>query len=188
MEPAHPPSFWAHVQGHTYGSWVRGDRRGWRERHHREHVEGDYRHPPAPGTFEDIQGHSKKLMREAGQRAVYLSEHARRVACLTMVDALQRMEIDVLVACVDACHFHLLARFAAGDARKPIGIMKAASARTLSKADLCEPGGVWAVRCGIKRIKDPAHQRATYRYILRHRERGAYVWTFRDERPSPAAQ
>lgn len=41
---------WYHVLTNTYGTWLRGDRRGWRERHHRKHVEGDYKNPPKPGT------------------------------------------------------------------------------------------------------------------------------------------
>jgi hypothetical protein len=40
---------WYHVVVHVYGSWLRGDPRGWRARHHREHVDGDYKNPP-PGV------------------------------------------------------------------------------------------------------------------------------------------
>jgi hypothetical protein len=31
---------WYHVVSHVYGSWLRGDPRGWRAVDHREHVEG----------------------------------------------------------------------------------------------------------------------------------------------------
>ena len=40
---------WFHVTAHTYGAWLAGDARGFRTRHHREHVEGDYKHPPPAG-------------------------------------------------------------------------------------------------------------------------------------------
>ena len=40
-----PWNDWYHCTTHTYGSWLRGDRRGWRARHHREHVQGDYKNP-----------------------------------------------------------------------------------------------------------------------------------------------
>jgi hypothetical protein len=33
--------------GHTYGTWLPGDPKGFRTRHHREHIEGDYKKPPA---------------------------------------------------------------------------------------------------------------------------------------------
>ena len=44
---------WYHVTANTYGTWLRGDPRGWRERHHRKHVEGDYQTRPVPGTAEN---------------------------------------------------------------------------------------------------------------------------------------
>ena len=53
---------WYHVTCNTYGTWLRGDPRGWRERHHRRHVEGDYKHRPAPGTGQDELALSKALM------------------------------------------------------------------------------------------------------------------------------
>jgi hypothetical protein len=33
---------WYHVIISTYGGWLHGDPRGFRTRHHRAHVEGDY--------------------------------------------------------------------------------------------------------------------------------------------------
>src|SRR5271170_52478 len=53
---------WYHCMCNTYGTWVRGDSRGWRERHHRKHVDGDYKHPPKEGTFEELGARSRELM------------------------------------------------------------------------------------------------------------------------------
>jgi hypothetical protein len=45
--PPDDPSFaWFHAIITTYGAWLDGDARGFRTRHHREHVEGDYKNPP----------------------------------------------------------------------------------------------------------------------------------------------
>lgn len=41
-ESVEPWNSWYHVTIHVYGSWLRGDPRGWRSRHHREHADGDY--------------------------------------------------------------------------------------------------------------------------------------------------
>jgi hypothetical protein len=57
---------WLHCTGSTYGSWLRGDPRGWRARRHREHVDGDYRTPPASGTYEAMHERSKRLMKRPG--------------------------------------------------------------------------------------------------------------------------
>ena len=46
MFPYKPAKFpwndWYHVMCHTYGTWLPGDPKGFRTRHHREQVEGDY--------------------------------------------------------------------------------------------------------------------------------------------------
>ena len=41
---------WYHVNGNTYGTWLPGDPRGWRERGHKKHVDGDYKSPPPAGS------------------------------------------------------------------------------------------------------------------------------------------
>jgi hypothetical protein len=42
------------------------------------------------------------------------------------------------------------------------------------------PGKVWAAGGDPIPIKDKAHQRRVYEYILRHKKQGAWVWSFRD--------
>ena len=51
--PEWPPEdfSWYHVVLTTYGAWLPGDPRGFRTRHHREHVPGDYKAPPPVGMF-----------------------------------------------------------------------------------------------------------------------------------------
>lgn len=170
---------WYHVSGHTYGSWLRGDPRGWRARHHREHVEGDYRNPPPPGTYDTLLSKSKSLMKRAPVR---LSPDAREVACEVFAEVLRFHQLEPLIVSVDVHHYHVLARFKDSQPRKWIGIAKKRSARSLSDSGLVEPGGVWAVRCKCLPIKDRAHQVAAYAYILRHGAKGARVWTFKQER------
>ena|SRR5205809_5238686 len=55
-----PWNDWYHCTLHTYGSWLRGDPRGWRARHHREHVVGDYKNPPPKRKY--LFEYSKSLM------------------------------------------------------------------------------------------------------------------------------
>lgn len=164
---------WYHVNGNTYGTWLRGDPRGWRARHHREHVEGDYKNPPAPGTFDALYARSRALMT---REAVRLGPEARRVACEAIVAALQHHHVEVVAACVDDHHFHLLARFPRDNPRKFVGIAKKESARALSSRALAEAGGVWAVRFRAAPIADRGHQVQVARYILAHASRGAVVW------------
>lgn len=81
-----PWNNWYHCIGTTHGSWLRGDSRGWRARHHREHVEGDCKRPPASGAHSQVQRESQKLMKRA---PIVLGPEQRSVVCLTIVEALE---------------------------------------------------------------------------------------------------
>lgn len=103
-----PWNNWYHCIGTTHGSWLRGDPRGWRARHHREHVEGDYRRPPAPGAYTQLERESQELMKRP---PVVLASEQRSVACLAIIEALEHYEVEVIDLAVGAKHYHLLARF-----------------------------------------------------------------------------
>ena len=165
---------WYHVNGNTYGTWLRGDARGWRTRHHREHVEGDYKNPPASGTFEETLERSKRLM---SKPPVRLSAPQRAVAGRAMVEKLAELGIEVIAASVDAVHFHVLARFRDGEVRPRVARAKKHASHELTKVGL--PGQVWAKRSRALPITDRAHQVNTFGYILEHAEKGAWVWSFR---------
>ncbi len=174
---------WYHVNGNTYGTWLPGDPRGWRSRHHRRHVEGDYRAPPPPGTDDGLREHCENAM---PRDAVHLNRHARRLACSEMLASLQRHRVKVVAVSVDDHHFHILARFVPMDAetprsvttsiRKLVGIAKKDSARALSNRDLVRSGGLWAARFRILAITSRSHQVNVARYIADHARRGAAVW------------
>ena len=176
---------WYHCVGGTYGSWVRGDSRGWRARHHREHVDGDYKNPPPPGKYDQLADHSRRLMK---RERVILSSAARELACRVFAEALLFHNVELIDLCVGAKHWHVLARFKSLDPnarpkekdRSPrhlVGIAKKRSARALSKSGLISEGGVWAVRCRPLPIRDRAHQVNVATYIRKHAKKGAVVWS-----------
>lgn len=123
---------WYHCMGHTYGSWLRGDERGWRARHHREHVEGDYLNPPPAEAFASQRRLSRALMKRP---AVVLTAAQRVAACAALGEKLLALEVELVELCVGATHFHLLARF---PRLQSPGI-----------ADLQSPGIAIPGRCGI---------------------------------------
>ena len=99
---------WYHCMGNTYGTWLRGDQRGWRSRHHREHVEGDYRRPPAAETYQEQLAQSQTTMKRA---PVVLDKQKRAIVCEALVTKLLRDDVEVARAVVAATHFHIVARF-----------------------------------------------------------------------------
>jgi hypothetical protein len=173
---------WYHIDGHTYGTWLRGDPRGWRARHHREHVEGDYRHPPPAGTYDHLYRLSKQLMKA---RPVFLNVTQRREAALAIVSMLQHIDIQVIAVSVDAMHYHILAKLPDANVHLPVGRAKKHAAFVLKDAG--HQGKAWAVRCRPLPVKDRSHQVNVFNYILSHREEGAFVWTYRDASPPPPA-
>jgi REP element-mobilizing transposase RayT len=188
-----PWNNWYHCVGTTYGAWLRGDGRGWRSRHHREHVDGDYKNPPPAGKYSRLLRYTKFIMK---RDAVILDEAQRRAAAEKIAEALAYHNVQFVDLCVSPTHFHVLCRFepispgiaipglklnpGATRIRTPrhlIGIAKKESARHLSKLGLLRPGGAWAVRCKCKPVRDRRHQLRVTRYIRAHVKRGAIVWS-----------
>ena len=166
---------WYHVNGTTYGTWLRGDSRGWRARHHREHVNGDYKNPPPKGKYANLEWKSRSLMK---QPAIHLSPSQRPIAGQAIVEMLVRLDIEVLALSVDAVHYHILARFPDGNIRLRVGRAKKHASEILTEHGL--KGTVWAKRCRPLPITDRAHQLNVFDYILKHADKGAWVWTFRN--------
>jgi len=173
-----PWNDWYHCTGNTYGTWLRGDPRGFRERHHRRHVEGDYKNPPPKGTYESLHRYSKHLMKGI---AVKLNHDMRDFVCRALVSKLLCDDIEVLVVAMGAQHFHLLARFPDHESRHWVGRAKKHASHLLK--DQKKHPKLWAVRSRAEPIKNREHQLNTFRYIQRHAEDGAAVWTFREEPP-----
>ena len=164
---------WVHVTITCYGQWLPGDPRGFRTRHHREHVEGDYKRPPVE-NYSARHRQSKRLLK---QSPVVLKPADRRI----VVDKLrERFGFDGVVPAaiaVAATHAHVYARFPAGEPKKLVG--RAKRNATAALRDVGHGEKVWAKQSRCEVIEDHGHARNLYAYILRHAEReGAalYRW------------
>jgi hypothetical protein len=56
---------WYHVTLSTNGSWLYGGKRGFRTRHHREYIDGDYKHPPSSGKYDNQERRSKDALKQS---------------------------------------------------------------------------------------------------------------------------
>lgn len=169
---------WYHVDGNSYGTWLHGDHRGWRTRHHRQHVPYDYKNPPPPEVYARLEKHSLKSMKDA---IVLLNPNQRRVACHEMAVKLLSLDVELLAISVDRIHYHMLARFPTDHVKHWVGLAKKHSAFIMKEHGIA--GGVWAIGCRAGTIADRSHQVNTFDYIRRHALKGAVVWTFRDATP-----
>ncbi len=177
---AQPWNDWYHCNGNTYGTWVRGSELGYRERHHRKHVVGDYKHRPPVDRDERLRERSRRLMRQA---PVFLTDHQARLAGTAMVRRLLQREVELLALAVNAYHFHLLGRFPDHRPRYYVGLAKQYAAYMLTRdQELKAP--IWAKRCRCLPIADRKHQVNVYSYVLEHEEKGpCFLWNHRMAAP-----
>src|SRR5689334_1278780 len=162
--------------GNTYGTWLPGNPKGFRTRHHREHVDGDYKAPPPEGRYDERLQKSKDLMKRP---PVYLTPRQRTRAVEEFVRSLQKRHIELIAVSIDRVHFHVLARFPDHNPRHWIGIAKKESSHYLKQEGLAPVGGLWATRFEVVPIENRGHQLWTVPYILKHAKKGAATWYFK---------
>ncbi len=171
---------WYHLVTTTYGAWLYGDPRGFRTRHHREHVEGDYKNPPAPGTYDELAQRSRDSLRRP---AVVLPVALRPVVGTAIRERLQGLGALVVCLSVSGQHLHVLVKMPFGQSRRWMGLAKRHVWFVLR--DRGWIGKLWGKRGKTVVIKDRAHQLNVYRYILRHAAQGAWVWTMVSKHQPP---
>ena len=166
---------WYHVSCDTYGTWLPGDPRGWRERKHKKHVGGDYKTPPPKGSGDALHKHSRDLLK---QSPVHLDTRQREMTGHALVEMLLHQEIELLTLSVDAIHFHLLGRFSDSEVRPKVGRAKKHAYFSLRDRGL--QGVLWEDGSDVVPITGRQHQLNVFGYIGRHDEKDAWVWTFRE--------
>jgi len=169
---------WYHVTLTTYGAWLPGDPRGFRTRRHREHVEGDYKNPPAPGEYGSLEQHARATLKHAPVRLPPAYRAHLGKALLQRLD-----ELGALVVCVavSSQHVHLLAKMPRAERRKWVGAAKRHAWFALR--DHGWKGKLWGRRGRIEPVGNREHQLNVYRYIIRHARFGAWVWKWGDPKP-----
>ena len=170
-----PGQCWWHLCLHTLGSWLHGDPRGFRDRAHRIHSSGDYSDPPP--ELEHAGLHVYMLQRS---RKVELPGELWPRVGEAIRQKCEREELRLLIVSVESTHAHLLVEYDDDYKRTKrfMGRLKQAASHAVKDV---LPGTIWAREGKPVRLKDRAHLLAAFRYILAHREHGAFVWTF-DER------
>jgi len=168
---------WFHFWFSTYGTWLRGDERGFRDHDHRVHSSGDYRNPPPKDEHAGLRAWTRAHMHKDPVR---LDAELRRRVCASIVTRLRTGGVELLVVAVMNDHVHGLAWCPVESVKTLVGHAKRSSSHAIRDRI---PGAAWGRRCGLKRIKDQEHQRATFCYIAGHGRKGGVVWTFRDPDP-----
>ena len=170
---------WFHSVLTTYGTWLDGDRRGFRTRHHREHVEGDYKNPPLPGPYNAREARSRAALKHP---PVILTLEQRRTVGEALIERLTALGGGVAAVAVAATHAHLLLCMPPALTRRWLGHAKRHAWFVLRDAG--HEGKLWAKRGKSAPIADDAHRANAHRYILRHgTAEGAWTWEHAIEEP-----
>ena len=173
---------WFHCMFNTYGTC--GDPRGFRTRHHREHVDGDYKNPPPNGKYDKLYKQSKRLM---NRESVHIASDRQQFVLDEVCGKLVLLGVQIIAAILDDHHLHLLARFEDRQPRRWIGMAKKHASHMCRGFPDYQAGGLWGKRCECLPIERQSHQRETFFYLLEHHLRGATVWVapeFRVKLPS----
>ena len=161
---------WHHVVLTTYGAWLYGDARGFRTRHHREHVDGDYKNPPPRGLYEDKARRSRASL---VQSPVIIPPRLKACLGRAIWRELTKRCAWVLIMAVSGQHVHLLVKVEMSRVRHLAG--RAKRSGTIELRSKGWQGRLWGVRGKALRIRDRAHQENAYRYIERHAREGAWI-------------
>jgi hypothetical protein len=112
---------------------------------------------------------------------VVLAAAWRPVIGAAVRDRLEDQGAFVLCLSQGGRHLHLLAKLSlGGDAGIVMGLMKKHAA--FEAKALGWQGKLWAKRGKELRVRDRAHQLNVYHYILRHAQKGAWVWLWKREK------
>src|SRR6266496_2426634 len=166
---------WRHLIFNTKGTWLHGDQRGFRNRRHRIHSSGDYKHPPPRGEHANLLLYMKD--RSSGE--VTIPYASRAVIGRAIVGYLQSMGLRVLAVAIAKVHGHALVELK-DDIRVVkffMGELKRKSSRAVKKE---LPGSVWSAGGQPEPVDTPSHLRAAHDYIIYDQGAGAWTWSYKD--------
>ena len=165
---------WYHITATAYGQWLRGDPRGWRERHHRLHVAGGYKNSPPPSGYNTaIFELSQYLLKHDAQ--FFLPEDRQFIGEI-FLETFEFQKVTARMLAVGGEHVHGLVNYPEDNPELLLGRSKQ-FVWTKFHEGLPKPWPkLWAKRPYCKPIRDEKHYAEALSYIADHRKDGAWVW------------
>ncbi|MBT3279790.1 MAG: hypothetical protein HN909_03110 [Phycisphaerales bacterium] len=165
---------WWHLILTARNTWIPGDERGFRNRHHRIHSTGDYKNPPPPEEHAGLRNYCKSI---AGEEILF-PKPLRKPMGNAMLATLQKANLRCIAIAVAKTHCHILV-----ECEDDRDVAKRLTSRLKQTASFAvrnqQPGRLWANGCKAIRARDQNHQRHIFRYILNHSQKeGAWVWQY----------
>jgi hypothetical protein len=93
---------WRHNIINTKDTWLHGDPRGFRNRKHRIHSSGDYKHRPPKGEHANLH----RYMKDKSKEEVTIPYELRQIIGRAIMTYLKEIGIRVLAISVGKVHSH----------------------------------------------------------------------------------
>jgi hypothetical protein len=159
---------WYHLTLGTYGRWLPGDQKSWRERHHRKHVPTN----PSQKFQHGLHAYAQSLLKRPS--VSFLNADFPRIG-QHLLASLRIQCVTSLAIAVASQHCHLLVQCTDDDPRRCAANLKSHIYHHLFTG---QPSP-WEKRSHEVPAHDETHARQIFRYILDHEKQGAWVWNFR---------
>jgi REP element-mobilizing transposase RayT len=161
---------------HTYGTWLPGDPRGFRNRHHRIHSSGDYKHPPPEGEHEGLHRYAKRVSKD---EAVLATPELRKEVCDALLETIRSFEWRAMALTVCRVHVHLVIELPTDEEafdKAMTDLKTRSSARVRNKP----AQRLWARKWKPVLIEDEQHREDEIVYVRDKQGRFNCAWTHRD--------
>jgi REP element-mobilizing transposase RayT len=170
-----PSHRWRFITINTHGSWLPGDKRGFRNRGHRIHSSGDYKNRPPVEEHEGLRIHNENR----SVTRIEIPKRLRAVIGRAIVARLAKEGYRVLAISVSSDHAHILVELPDNvtSINQIIGRCKRAACDAV-KHDM--PGTIWSEGCDRTMVDDRDHQENCFKYTLTEQGPRAWTWSFKD--------
>lgn len=159
----------------TYCSWLKGDERGFRAKHHEIHSSGNYKNPPPKSEHEGLRHYFAHLKK----KEIRIEMRERPIIGRAILNALREHGIKVLAIAVAKVHAHIVPELPDDmkRIRAIIGDVKRKSSRAVKDT---MPGKVWSRGEHAERVVTKDHLICAWEYVLFDQGATAWTWSFRN--------
>jgi hypothetical protein len=165
---------WRHCVVNARCSWLRGDKRGFRSRHHKIHSSGDYKRPPPEEEHAGLRAYHEKR----SGAGVKFDLDLRIIILTWFIRKLLALDYRVIAASIGEEHLHILVELP-WDLDQIREIMGKCKQRASHAVRGRLPGTIWSGGGEFKWVKEKRHFHNIYRYIRTKQEPGTVVWSHR---------
>jgi REP element-mobilizing transposase RayT len=163
---------WCHVMWHTYGTWLHGDPRGFRDRYYRIHSSGDYRNPPPLGEHAGLHRYMKRI---SDPEVILAISAQRQEVCQALAATVEHPGYRLLVIAVCKVHVHLVVELPL-DTRERDRALREIKTRSSARVKSKPTSRLWARKWTLRDIDTPSHRTTVFKYVRDRQGRYACVW------------